>query len=1051
MQIIVKNKFGEEIERHETTRPTVHEWLWENVQSYRDAQHHPISIFKNGRFLPFGELKEPCSEDDLINIIIEPQSGAELYWLYAALFVASAYMAYEAQQAMKDFQGNDFEGLSGYNSARISANTAKKNGVIREMFGQFNIYPDLLVKQPIRRYENYQETIRMLLCVGVGEFEFTGGNIANNFYIGDTPKDEFENQINLTVYDPGDTLPTPNTWFGDPSIEIQYVGSGATCSIKIEHTTHLTNKKKLTTYVDGVVDQVVYLTDYATVSSFVTAVNALADYTCTLLANGTLNPQEILSVTIDDIKTAPRKIATAVASVIIQYVGAGSAGAFNVRHNTLGATQLTDAVGLSVYTAKYPTIASLASYINGLADYTCSVRGTSTYPSSALFPAQSALSHNIDNPTYLNIDPSFLAQAQTRLPNENWYSSPEAQNVEISDIFTFHVKDGTYTIDIDDIVRTGHTDPNGYNLTFYKNGSPITPFPAGSYIRVNGLELWFKINNQSTGNAGIYRETDGAEGERSFSVSNLIFMPDDPVGWKIEQLEVIYPGESNDFGYVGGWYVCPVGETTTAIDIEFQFPAGLFYVDGSGDKQEKSIVVLIKVESEDGGYNQIHSMALDEIIKPNGGACKSIGFPYALRPKVSIQRATPEDFSGNAASKVVVKEIKSRLQTPSSYPDVTTVAVEIYPANNEISRSSESKINLRGITRKLPTLAQMEANSGLTNTATRSLATAAAYVVREIVGGAEAVDRIDWDALDALNTTLASRSDYFDGEFTEPTTIWEALKIIFKPGYCEPVIKNGKLSAVRNVAGSNFTQMFTPDLMVGDGLQIDHKLNNGSDVDGVEVEYFDTEQNGMTTVECDLGSDAFDRSVRINAIGIVDRDRAWRLGMRERLIASKKPAMYTFATELDALNCDYGDPIAIVSPLFARTCKVGHLENVIDSQIYTDVDLDFTASGDHYAIFRDKDGQFQGPYLVTAGPTSRRMVLSSPTSLSFDYVTQTSLSLASESYWSMEPTMFAVGPASSFYKRAIVRSISQQGETQVQVSAEEYVSSIFANDNGTAP
>ena len=253
MRIIVKNKLGEELERHETGLTSIHHWLCVNVEGYKDAKHHPISVYKNGMFVPFNKLNAQCSQHDEIAIAIEPQADpVTWYWIaVGTMFVSSAYLAYRAQQAAKDFQSPDYDGSSAYNSSKVSANTAKKDGVIREVFGKFNVYPDLINRMPTRRFEGFQEIIRMPLCIGAGYFDFPLGDIRDHLYIGDTPVDEYENLINVEVYGPGDSLPSMNTEFAIPALSIRYVGGGTVCSISIQHTNHLTNKKKLVVTVDA--------------------------------------------------------------------------------------------------------------------------------------------------------------------------------------------------------------------------------------------------------------------------------------------------------------------------------------------------------------------------------------------------------------------------------------------------------------------------------------------------------------------------------------------------------------------------------------------------------------------------------------------------------------------------------------------------------------------------------------------------------------------------------------------------------------------------------
>lgn len=320
--------------------------------------------------------------------------------------------------------------------------------------------------------------------------------------------------------------------------------------------------------------------------------------------------------------------------------------------------------------------------------------------------------------------------------------------------------------------------------------------------------------------------------------------------------------------------------------------------------------------------------------------------------------------------------------------------------------------------------------------ATRSIARFVAFHLYEALGD-EAEDAIDWDALDTLDTLWESRTDYLDDEFVDESTLWDAIKSALAPGYAEPTIKEGAFLPVRTATGSDYSHLYTPDIMRGDGLQIDHKLYDEQEPDGIDVEYFSLLTNSMEVVECRLSGDAGLRTKRIKAPGITDETKAWRFGMRERRRLRYKPAVYTFTTEMDALNSNYGDAIAIASDVFAS--QFGEVVDY-DAPIVT---LDFNpvfGVGTHYAAFRNREGEFSGLYEVESAGTNQ-IELTSPATLDFVPVTD----------GSMDSTLMCFGTADEIIKRAIVKRIDPQAETDVQVTAEEYVAEVFADDNNSPP
>jgi hypothetical protein len=317
----------------------------------------------------------------------------------------------------------------------------------------------------------------------------------------------------------------------------------------------------------------------------------------------------------------------------------------------------------------------------------------------------------------------------------------------------------------------------------------------------------------------------------------------------------------------------------------------------------------------------------------------------------------------------------------------------------------------------------------------RSIVRFIANAVYDAIGDG-VLDQLDFDALDTLDTLLEFRDDYLDAEFSDETTLWEAIKIMASPGYSEPVIKEGVFDLVRIAEGTDFSALYTPDIMLGDGLQTDMGFYGSQEPDGVDIEYFSLATYSNEVYEYRLPGDLGLRPKRIQAIGIGTEEKAFRMAARERRRIRAKPATYTFTTELDALNSNYGDPIAIASDVFGS--QYGHVIGVSGSII--DLSFDYEAiTGSPVATFRDPDGSMSSTHSVSLGPASNQITLVSPSSPSFTLITDEN----------EEPNLVSLGNTSDYVKRAIVRRISPQNNNEVQVTAEEYVADIYTDDDNS--
>lgn len=397
-----------------------------------------------------------------------------------------------------------------------------------------------------------------------------------------------------------------------------------------------------------------------------------------------------------------------------------------------------------------------------------------------------------------------------------------------------------------------------------------------------------------------------------------------------------------------------------------------------------------------------------------------------------------DDYSGGVPTKMWVMDAGGVVHywtVGASISSVTYVGSTSFAGNSYLDLRMASEYAIFYSTAGDSSVAVYSLDTLADSAATRSLVRFAANAIYQDVG-VDTLNLIDWDEMATLDTLLNSRTDYFDGEFVDETTLWEALKIIFSPGYTEPTVKEGKLFPVRIASNSDYDHLYTADVMLGDGLVESASLYIGTESDGVDVEYLSEDTQQVEVVECRLTGDLGIRATRINAVGITNRTKAWRYGMRERRRERLKPSRYSFSTEYDALNSNYGSYDAVASDMLSGQC--GEVVSVSGS----DITLDFepVISGTTYAAFRTPEGGYSGLYTIVAGGSANEITLSSPSSLDFTPITD----------GSGDPSYVSIGSSSEVLQRIIVRSIEPNGE-EVGLVGEEYIEALFDSDDASPP
>lgn len=192
---------GEPIERHEVSGLSLHDWLVSNVAGYRPGPTQPISASIDGRIVPPERWHELMIAPSVpVQLRVQPKDPITAIVIGIAVsLVAMIVMKPKVPNVQQRQQGAKGSQIAGVNA---TANLPRMGEPIPEIAGRHRIYPDYLT-QPRRIYTDYKtQGLRMLLCLGKGEFEFSNGDIK----IGETPITALGQSVTVGVYGPGQTI-----------------------------------------------------------------------------------------------------------------------------------------------------------------------------------------------------------------------------------------------------------------------------------------------------------------------------------------------------------------------------------------------------------------------------------------------------------------------------------------------------------------------------------------------------------------------------------------------------------------------------------------------------------------------------------------------------------------------------------------------------------------------------------------------------------------------------------------------------------------------------
>lgn len=559
-------------------------------------------------------------------------------------------------------------------------------------------------------------------------------------------------------------------------------------------------------------------------------------------------------------------------------------------------------------------------------------------------------------------------------------------------------------------------------LEYFSDGAwrNVDSIPVGSsIISLSVAGRTYSIASYSP--SVVVVSANGVSGWIGFPVASR---PSSQVIWSVQ------PGTT--YGEIAGPFVlCPSSEVTRAFEVDFFFPQGLHAIDSSsGNVLSRSVGVSIEYRpAGDGGdwqpVTRVYTQAtLDQI-----GYTVRVDIPSAIRPEVRVRRRGARSTSTQVADIVQWYGARCLLSTPTSYP-WTTMSVRVRGLG-KISASSENQVSLE-IVRKLPRL--QPDGTWSPPVATRDISAAVWYICSTIGYG---VDNVNIEELLRLHGIWDSRGETFDATLDE-TTVERALDNAFSSGMAELSIDDGKIFPVRDGVRTIPEQAYSAQNTTGKGVRREFTAPREDDKDGVEVQFQD-EEDGFTlaTVKCILPGSLGNRLEKIKLVGVTNRTRAWRIGMRRAREIRFQRWAYNFGTPLDALNSQYGSFVSLVGDQSAIMFDIQSGDG--QSLVTVNNELHWKDGDDHVVAFRRPDGSLAGPWPATKTSNNQQLLAPIP-----------------EDEWpeitlDIEPPHVYFGPVNSWRWPAIIRSVSPSSNDTCTVQAVNYDKRIYDDDDNQPP
>lgn len=1003
---------GEPLERHEHGTLTLHDWMLKNVKDYAESTKHPIAVELNGKPLPPKEwplcLLKP--ESDIKMFPVPYGTGLEIA-AWAAIAVAVASAAYSIYMMSTMDKGGGYSSTNGLgldlNPAK--ANTAKLGDAIRELFGRYRIYPDYVV-QPVTRFDPNDPTrmiVEMLVCLGVGNIAFTNGDIR----VGSSPATSLGTKFSCNVFSPGADVSGDHrseNWFNSTEVGGTSSGSGLDMAQTSPDSTDIT-------------------ADSMTVSGPSVTFSGLHDDNNDDEENAL--PESWVEGALVTI-TAPANFAVSTSS-----------GFSVLASNTL--SELNPSTGMPVtleingseYDLFIATFTPGQNAVPGVGGTASVLRGNAA-PTTYDFSVTSqtftltwqGVAYTVSLVANYGTMSGMLAAINEGITGSGLIAHDDGGVVRIVEISS-PWRGGSITSSSLPVSVFGD-NPDSTSGTASSGGSPaITSNVTLAYGSAAGAafsgipEGTQRLSLAHRGNEYRISEADGT----TATVQRIIDGAVDaywPGFSPRTMIDYAATGINDNNTWMGPFLACPENEVVDAFEVNFSFPSGICGFDSKGKKRIRHCEWEIQYRVYGSGTGWSSKQGVYALQNVNGlGFTERIDLDSPGLVEVRCRRRN-EQGSNNARDSMFWHALRGRLLArPSSYAGVTLMAATV-ETGGVLAAQSDRRVSVVG-TRIYETGAARSISGAL-------------YHVGDSLGLA-----MDTEAIDVLESTYwAPGSEYFDYATGDSISALEMLQKITNAGKSYFLLSDG-LASVGREGVKNWSGIISPHEMTEE-LQTSFSAPSADDYDGVDVTYINGTTWAEETVQCRTPDNPTPRKVEKYTLdGVLDPNRAYRIGMRRLMKYLHQRLGHTTSTELDALVYQFGDRILLTDDIPGNKTVSSLVVDMSTDGGQTTFSvtepLDWSFDNPR-AIVRYQDGSASGLLVVTRVGDYE---LSVPWQASFDDI------VLEDPY--IEPPRLIFCNSTRSYYDAIFDEIGSPSDGTCSITARQYSEIFYQYDDAIYP
>lgn len=533
-----------------------------------------------------------------------------------------------------------------------------------------------------------------------------------------------------------------------------------------------------------------------------------------------------------------------------------------------------------------------------------------------------------------------------------------------------------------------------------------------------------------------YREVEVAIYEPGQNVS--LFAAAVETSSEVGGIELLGENEDDFPGFVGPFITNETQTLTSKIQVDVSLPRGLYSSNDSGGLDNVTVNALFEFQQIDDAGASVG--AWQTLANFTAELATTTPQRFTLeqavaqgRYQVRAKRVGDNNDSHRVGDTIVWEAMRGFLDVEQDFGDVTLMAVKALATSN-LNNKSNSRLNIRQV-RKLP----VWNGSGWSLAETRNPIWAMIDVFKASYGGLLEDSFLDLDGLLLLANEFEASGKWFDWSFANETSVWQAAKTILSVARAIPMLNGSQITAIEDKPRTIKSAMFTPDNMIEGSFKWEISLFKLNEEDSVEVEYLDEETWKPETMVCKIDIDQGTNPRKVKAVGVINRDRAYRYGLYLRAKMLWQREIIKFSTGLEGNIPSVGQLISVSHDVPRWTENTGIVLSVAGDIVMLSEPFIFDPLKQYKIAFRRKDGSASPSYdIIATGDLSTVQV----PNMTEDFVRLSS----------QEKVFYQVGTEEKLEKLCRVKRIKPNQDKQtVEVEAVNEDSRIYSFDAESAP